>query len=146
MKVVILLAAIFCCTIYSTSGEDCEDVVYKPCDKHCNEVMTGEAFEKGTKYCCPISRCVYCFQDIGLDKCGRQVENRLRLGLAILTEWWKLQGCKESEKYPSTKCLYYFYPAWFYVISLLIIAVIGGVVVFIVRRRRTTLRYREFIR
>ena len=142
MKVVILLATVFCCTIYSTSGDDCPTEVYKPCDEPCKEVLSGEAFKNGKKYCCPISRCVYCYQDIGLDKCGRDVGDRLRLGLAVFMQFWKNQGCKESEKYPSTKCLYYFYTVWFYVISLLILAVIGVVVFFVFRRRRTTLRYR----
>ena len=131
MKLVILLAATFCCTIYSTSGSEstCLTETYdKPCGKKCEP-----DFEEP---CCQISRCIKCYTDIGLDKCGSIAELGLQVIIQAMNQKWAANGCTESKKYPSTKCLYYFYTVWFYVIPLLILAVIGGVVAFVIIRRR----------
>ena len=142
MKFVILLVATFCCTIYSTYGqtaseEECEAKQYKSCHHKCVLDVTA------TRHCCPISRCIKCYKAIGLDKCGLAIQNKLMITIVAYTAIWRKEGCTESEMYPSTKCLYYFYTAWFYVVPLLIVAVIG-VVVFVVRRRRRRRRRRRF--
>ena len=135
MKFVILLVATFCCIIYSTSGqtaseEDCAAKKYKPCHHKCVLDVTAK------RHCCPISRCVKCYEDIGLDKCGLAIQSKLMMTIVAYAAIWQKEGCTESEKYPSTKCLYYFYTAWFYVVPLLIVAVIGVAAFVVIRRRR----------
>lgn len=146
MKFVILFFATFCSTIYLTSGQTpsekaCVNEKFtKSCEKHCpelEEIGKSEPDVKNTtKHCCPISRCIKCFEDIGLNKCGPEVELRFRQLIADFNILFVAKGCTESEKYPSFKCLYHFYSAWFFVVSLVIQAVIGGAVAFVVRRRR----------
>ena len=136
MKFVILLVATFCCMIYSTSGETTnemacfDDEFNKPCQQLCSGI------QEATRHCCPISRCVKCWTDIGINKCGPKIKKEIVATMTGFADVLAAEGCTESEEYPSTKCNYYFYKPWFYVVPLLIMAVIGGVVAFVVRRRR----------
>ena len=149
MKVVILFFTIFCVTIYSTYGQiPSEDEIscayeeyIEPCfSKHCKELERIENsepdFKRDLKHCCPISRCAKCVEDIGPAKCGPTTQSKFQEVVADFNTLFADKGCTESEKYPSTKCLYYFYTVWFYVVPLVILAAIGGVVAFVVIRRR----------
>ena len=129
-------SSVFCCTIYSTSGQTASenacasDKFDKPCLKKCTFEL------KNKKPCCEITRCTKCWKDVGLSKCGPTVQGILQAKIAGFEIGFSALGCTESDRYPSTKCLYHFYPAWFYVVPLLILAAIGGVVAVVVLRRR----------
>ena len=137
MKVILVFFAIFCCTIFATSRADdmtCfQENVFKPCLPKCENKNPDQG--PTTKNCCIGSRCAKCMMDAS-SKCSSLVQYQVKQTVDKVYKDMRTAGCTESQMYPSTKCLHYFYTAWFYVVPLLIVAVIGGVVAFVVIRRR----------
>ena len=143
MKFVLLFFAVFCCTVYSIYGQTADDKtclqekVAKPCQSICDakKINKPRDLEHNTEFCCKLSRCYKCWMDAS-SKCSKFAQDEVRTIVDQRRAHLLADGCKESQMYPSIKCLHYFYTAWFYVVPLLIFAVIGAVVAFVVIRRR----------
>ena len=107
-------------------AQKCVDRLQASCKKACDLIyMKNGKIDSTKNHCCEISRCVCCInKKVGFDACDESAKQILQKRLADMELFFN-SNCTESQRYPSAKCTYYFYTAWFYVVPLLILAVVG---------------------
>ena len=110
---------------------DCIDQKFKSCYPICQHNKNKELKNLP---CCLISRCHYCIYKIGMSVCGDRVKEALTNIFNLLIH--VTQSCPEDEIYPSFKCAYFWYPAWFYVIPpTIFIFLTTSIIVLVVARK-----------
>ena len=123
--------------------------------KCAKEVMFGSCWDycyymqiNRWPHCCDIARCRYCAEQNNIRSCG-PVSRKLWFETMknFKKEFQDEYLCKEKGfkfEYPTTKCLYHYYTAWFYVLPLGVFTVLSTAVYFVVQKRRRRAGYNSF--
>ena len=118
MKTVSLLIIFFVAVTYSYGASDtdekvdyvCFGLTYGvPCLSKCPNPKDSEEIKRTGKIdCCLSSGCSFCMTNIGAGRCGVATDRFIKNMTEKFDMSFRLSGCPDSQKYPSSFCDKYF--------------------------------------